>query len=137
MTDKQGVDINTMELKRISRDYKTPVIAVSSVNRNNYLTPIDFESFKESGAIEYSADLVLGLQLACLGDDLFNSNAQSKIKEKREEIQRAKSADPREIQLVILKNRNGKTGDTINFKYYPMFNLFREGTIQAWDRVNY
>lgn len=137
MTDKQGVDINTMELKRLSRDYKTPVVAVSSVNRANYLTPIDFESFKESGAIEYSADLVLGLQLACLGDDLFNSNAQSKIKEKREEIQRAKSADPREIQLVILKNRNGRTGDTINFKYYPMFNLFREGTIQAWDRVNY
>lgn len=136
-TDKQSVDINTMELKRISRDYKTPVVAVSSVNRANYLTPIDFESFKESGAVEYSADLVLGLQLKCLEEDLFNGNAQGKIKEKRERIKECKSANPRQIQLVILKNRNGKTGDTIDFKYYPEFNLFEEGELQPWEKKMY
>lgn len=136
-TDKQSVDINTMELKRISRDYKTPVVAVSSVNRANYLTPIDFESFKESGAVEYSADLVLGLQLKCLEEDLFNGNAQGKIKEKRERIKECKSANPRQIQLVILKNRNGKTGDTIDFKYYPEFNLFEEGKLQPWEKKMY
>ena len=136
-TDKQSVDINTMELKRISRDYKTPVVAVSSVNRANYLTPIDFESFKESGAVEYSADLVLGLQLKCLEEDLFNGNAQGKIKEKRERIKECKSANPRQIQLVILKNRNGKTGDTIDFKYYPEFNLFEEGELKPWEKKMY
>ena len=136
-TDKQSVDINTMELKRISRDYKTPVVTVSSVNRANYLTPIDFESFKESGAVEYSADLVLGLQLACLEEDLFNGNAQGKIKEKRERIKECKSANPRQIQLVILKNRNGKTGDKITFKYYPEFSLFEEGEIQPWEKKRY
>lgn len=136
-TDKQSVDINTMELKRISRDFKTPVIAVSSVNRANYLTPIDFESFKESGAVEYSADLVIGLQLKCLEEDLFNGNAQGKIKEKRERIKECKSANPRQIQLVILKNRNGKTGDTIDFKYYPEFNLYEEGELQPWEKKMY
>ena len=136
-TDKQSVDINTMELKRISRDYKTPVVAVSSVNRSNYLTPIDFESFKESGAVEYSADLVLGLQLKCLEEDLFNGNAQGKIKEKRERIRECKSANPRQIQLVILKNRNGKTGDTIDFKYYPEYNLFEEGELKPWEKKMY
>lgn len=136
-TDKQSVDLNTMELKRISRDFKTPVIAVSSVNRANYLTPIDFESFKESGAVEYSADLVIGLQLKCLEEDLFNGNAQGKIKEKRERIKKCKSANPRQIQLVILKNRNGKTGDTIDFKYYPEFNLYEEGELQPWEKKMY
>lgn len=136
-TDKQSVDLNTMELKRISRDFKTPVIAVSSVNRANYLTPIDFESFKESGAVEYSADLVIGLQLKCLEEDLFNGNAQGKIKEKRERIKECKSANPRQIQLVILKNRNGKTGDTIDFKYYPEFNLYEEGELQPWEKKMY
>ena len=38
----------------------------------------------------------------------------------------AKRSDPREIEAVILKNRNGKTGDTIEFLYYPMFNYFKE-----------
>lgn len=136
-TDKQSVDLNTMELKRISRDFKTPVIAVSSVNRANYLTPIDFESFKESGAVEYSADLVIGLQLKCLEEELFNGNAQGKIKEKRERIKECKSANPRQIQLVILKNRNGKTGDTIDFKYYPEFNLYEEGELQPWEKKMY
>ena len=136
-TDKQSVDQNTMELKRISRDFKTPVIAVSSVNRANYLTPIDFESFKESGAVEYSADLVIGLQLKCLEEDLFNTAAQTKIKEKRERIREAKSQDPREIQAVILKNRNGSTGGVIDLKYYPRFNYFVEGEVQAWERANY
>ena len=133
-TDKQAVDINTLELKRISRDYKTPVVAVSSVNRSNYLTPIDFESFKESGAVEYSADLVLGLQLKCLEEDIFDGNAQSKLKAKRERIKEAKTANPREIQLVVLKNRNGKTGDTVNFKYYPQFNLYEEGAVLPFEK---
>ena len=132
-SDKQAVDVNTMELKRISRDYKTPVIAVSSVNRANYLAPIDFESFKESGAVEYSADLVIGLQLKCLEEEIFNKS--NNIKEKRERIRVCKRSVPREIQAVILKNRNGRTGDKISFKYYPEYNLFMEGEVEPWERI--
>jgi len=33
---------------------------------------------------------------------------------------------PREIELVILKNRSAAVGDKIKFKYYPMFNYFIE-----------
>lgn len=123
-TDKQTVDRNVMELKRISRDFHTTVIAISSVNRNNYMTPIDFESFKESGAIEYSADVVLGLQLACLEEELFTK--EGKVADKRERIKMAKSENPRQIQLIVLKNRNGETGGRVDFDYYPQFNYFYE-----------
>ena len=55
--------------------------------RQNYLTQVDFESFKESGGIEYTADVVWGLQLEVLHDALFNS--ASKINEKRQKIKEA------------------------------------------------
>ena len=57
------------------------IIVISSVNRANYMQPIDFESLKESGGIEYSADVIWGLQLQCLNDSMFDS--AQKTKEKR------------------------------------------------------
>ena len=112
-TDKQNTDKAVMELKRISRDFKTPVIAISSFNRQSYNSPVTMEAFKESGAVEYSSDVLMGLQLAGAGTKDFN-------------VDEEKKRDPRNIELVILKNRNGKTGDKLIFKYYPRFNYFKE-----------
>lgn len=112
-TDKQNTDKAVMELKRISRDYKTPVIGISSFNRANYSVAVSMEAFKESGAIEYSSDVLLGLQLKGAGEKNFDANE-------------AKKKSPREIELVILKNRNGSTGGKLGYKYYPLFNYFEE-----------
>lgn len=123
-TLREAVDFNVVELKRLSRDLNTPVIVISSVNRSNYLMPVDFESFKESGGIEYTADVVLGMQLACLDEAVFND--EKKLKEKRERVKTAKAADPREVKLVCLKNRYGGPDWTIDYKYYPRYDLFEE-----------
>lgn len=120
--DKERIDGVVTELKRISRDYNISVIVVSSLNRSNYLTPIDFESYKESGGIEYTADVVWGLQLQAIHDEVFNSS--QKIKEKREKINEAKGATPRKIELVCLKNRNGISNYSCLFEYYPKFDTF-------------
>lgn len=112
-SDKQNMDKAVMELKRISRDYKIPVIGISSFNRQNYKEAVTMEAFKESGAIEYSSDVLIGLQLKGAGGQKFDANE-------------AKRKSPREIELVILKNRNGRTGDTIGYRYYPLFNYFDE-----------
>lgn len=112
-TDKQNTDKAVMELKRISRDFKTPVIGISSFNRANYSVAVTMEAFKESGAIEYSSDVLIGLQLKGAGKKDFDANE-------------AKKKSPREIELVILKNRNGSTGDKLGFRYYPLFNYFEE-----------
>lgn len=113
-SDKQNMDKSVMELKRITRDYKVTVIAISSLNRQSYKDAVSMASFKESGAIEYSSDVLLGLQAKGVGTDNFN-------------VDEAKAKDPREIELKVLKNRNGATGDTIGYEYYPAFNFFREG----------
>lgn len=119
---KDNIDHVVTSLKQMSRDYNISVIVVSSLNRSNYLTPVDFESFKESGGIEYTADVVWGLQLQAIHDEVFNSS--QKIKEKREKINEAKRANPRKIELVCLKNRNGISNYSCNFTYYPKYDLF-------------
>lgn len=122
-TVKEQTDNNVTELKRISRTLDLPIILVSSVNRSNYLAPIDFESFKESGGIEYTADVVWGLQLSALNDDLFTK--EKSIIEKRERIREAKQEMPRQVELVCLKNRYGISSYKASFEYYPQFDLFR------------
>lgn len=112
-TDKQNTDKAVLELKRISRDFKTPVIAISSLNRENYAAKINMTAFKESGAIEYSADCLIGLQYAGAGSKNFDA-------------EEAATKSPREIEAVILKQRNGRKGDIIPLSYYPMFNYFSE-----------
>lgn len=112
-TDKQNTDKAVMEMKRISRDYKIPVIGISSFNRTNYSVGVTMEAFKESGAIEYSSDVLIGLQLKGAGEKGFDATEEKK-------------KNPREIELVILKNRNGRAGDKIPFNYYPLFNYFKE-----------
>lgn len=121
---RQIVESNVTELKRMSRSLEIPVFVISSVNRSNYLAPIDFEAFKESGGIEFTSDVVWGLQLDAINDELFNK--EGKIKEKREKIRDAKAAIPRSIQLVCLKNRYGVSSYTAQFTYYPQYDYFVE-----------
>lgn len=125
---KELIDTNVTELKRLSRGRDIPVFVVSSVNRSNYLTPIDFESFKESGGIEYTADVVWGLQLEVLDDEIFGK--ENKLKEKREKIREAKAADPRRVELVCLKNRYGISSYKAAFDYYPKYDLFRASELK-------
>lgn len=112
MSDKQNTDKAVLELKRISRDFKIPVIGISSFNRASYSNTVSMEAFKESGAIEYSSDVLIGLQLKGAGEKEFNAKT-------------VKLENPRRIELTILKNRNGTMGD-VNFSYYSYFNYFVE-----------
>lgn len=112
-SDKQNTDKAVLELKRISRDYKLPIIGVSSLNRENYRQKITMQAFKESGAIEYGCDVLIGLQLKGAGDPAFD-------------VEKEMQKTPREVEALVLKNRHGKRGDVIQFHYYSMFNYFRE-----------
>lgn len=112
-TDKQNTDKNVLELKRLSRDSNIPVIGISSFNRQSYREAVSEGAFKESGAIEYGSDVLIGLQ--------FEGAEKGNI-----DLTERKREYPRKIELVVLKNRNGKAGEKVPFKFYPMFNLFEE-----------
>lgn len=71
-------------------------------------------AFKESGGIDYSADVLLGLQARGAGRPGF-------------QIDEEKRKDPRELELKILKNRSAALGQPISLRYYPAFSCFMEG----------
>ncbi len=95
---KDRIDLHVSALRRIARKLKSPVIAISSENRSGYGKSRQMDVFKESGAIEYSADIamVLARSRQC-GDN---------------------GADFRLLDCNIIKNRNGETG-VVKFKFYP------------------
>lgn len=112
-TDKQNTDYSVKVLKQLARDESIAVLAISSLNRENYYGKISMQAFKESGAIEYSSDILLGLQLRGTGTSDFDVNE-------------AKRKNPREVELHFLKNRNGVMSKPILFNYYPTFNFYKE-----------
>ena len=110
-TDKANVTTSVNEMKKLATRHHIPVIVISSFNRLNYNNPVSMEAFKESGNIEYSTDVLVGLQLKGVRARDFDVNE-------------AKRRTPRNVEAVILKNRNGATGDTLQYAYYSMFNKF-------------
>ena len=127
-TDKQNTDKAVLELKRLSRDYSIPIIGISSFNRDNYTAPVNMASFKESGAVEYSSDVLLALQYEGM-DWQEGENEKERNKRVRElmssVISKGKQGQAQSIQVKVLKNRNGSKGDTA-IDFYPMFNYFTE-----------
>lgn len=122
MTTKDTVDLHVRRLKELQIAHQLTMIVVSSLNRQNYMTAIDYESFKESGGIEYTADVIWGLQLQCIHEKLFTS--QNKVNEKRQRIKEAKRTNPRKIELVCLKNRFGISSYSCQFNYFSKYDLF-------------
>jgi len=123
MTTKDLVDYHVRRLKELQTDNKLTLIVISSLNRQNYMTAIDFESFKESGGIEYTADVLWGLQLQCIHKEIFDK--QGNINKKRGIIVKAKKDIPRKIELICLKNRFGVSSYICHFDYYPKSDWFK------------
>lgn len=125
MSDKTRTDYNVLELKRISRDYSIPVIVVSSLNRENYNEPISTSALKESGSLEYSSDVVVGLQIAGMRrKESAEKDAAYRLfvdglTEKWRHAKRSGEFAP--MELKILKHRAGNEGSIkleILYRYY-------------------
>lgn len=113
-SDKQVVDENVRTLCKI-RDQEEGVIIllISALNRVSYNNPIGLESFKESGSIEYSADVILGMQYQGIGPKSFS-------------VEDAKARSPRELELTLLKMRYGQDGVKIPLHFYSEGSFFQQ-----------
>jgi replicative DNA helicase len=139
LTDKQCMDKTILRLKQISRDFEIPIFVISSFNRQSYTAPVDLSSFKESGAIEYSADVLIGMQFT--GMD-YQSGDSEKEREKRirelrssQEKLAERPGEFQDIELKILKFRNGRK-TKVNLELCPMFNYFRTSTKKTVEVKN-
>lgn len=121
-TEKQILDEATRALRSLYLTYGATVVAVSSVNRANYTVPTGFEAFKESGGIEFTADVLAGLDLACVHHaKLARIKA---VTTARHVVDLAKSEDPRQIGMHLLKNRFGRASSYLWFDYHPSHDVF-------------
>lgn len=134
-TDKQKADRIVSTLKRMSRNLDIPVFVVSSFNRESYSQPVSQSSFKESGGIEYSCDVLLGLQYKGMdydetvdGDPANKGAKRYKRIHKLKEVFKEASAEGRAVpvQCKILKNRNGLKDQSVYFNFFAKYNLYTE-----------
>lgn len=89
LRDKRAeVDFLVSELRRIARDIAAPVIVISSMSRAEY-AQARMSGFKESGGIEYGADIAAIMTV---------------------EDEDEKTYAERVVALNIIKNRNGRRG---------------------------
>ena len=120
VSDKAKIDDIVHKLKTFQRETNTTFIVISSFNRLNYYQQVSFESFKESGNIEYTADVVWALQLSVANDIKIGADISST----RKKFEDAKRQQPRHIQLKCLKNRQGQNYDCF-FNYYSAHDFFQ------------
>jgi replicative DNA helicase len=116
---KRAIDNTVRKLKIFQRETNTTFIVISSFNRTNYLSSVSFESFKESGNIEYTADVIWALQLFIMNSFKTGTSVNSI----RKKIDEAKKQQPRQIQLKCLKNRQGNNYDCF-FNYFSAHDFF-------------
>ncbi len=114
---RAGIDQIVTDLKLISKKRNCPIMVISSFNRDNYYKDVTEAAFKESGGIEYSSDLLLGLQFECL--DPVNTK-------KEVDIDKEKAQNPRKMQIKVIKNRSGQAGGRLNYNYNARNNKFSE-----------
>ena len=123
LSKQERMDSIVTALKVLQKENDLVIVVISSLNRQNYLSPVDFESFKESGGIEYTADVVWGLQLQIMrSQDMFEK--EKDIIKKRKAIIAAKKEIPRKVELSCLKNRYGISSYYVAFQYDPRYDLF-------------
>lgn len=112
-TDKQIMDNIISSLVFTAKIQRIPIVAISSLNRGGYDSPVTMASFKESGFIEYSCETMLGLQLKGVGTKDFD-------------VFMARAKNPREVELVLIKGRGIEVGAVIDYRFYGKHNFFEE-----------
>lgn len=129
-TDKTATDKNVLALRQLAggqftSGQKLTVIVISSINRTSYNDVITLESFKESGAVEYGADILLGLQPNNMEEKISNGegtrceNARKLYADTKNELVRA-------VEVTMLKNRGGRATGQVSFLYNAVNDRFRD-----------
>lgn len=113
---------NVARLKALAVQHQLPLLALSSLNRIGYNVAVGLESLKDSGDIEYTADVVLGLQPLQLGAVEDGNGRAINAATRTQEV--------RTLRLTCLKHRESKAGEAV-LEYDAAHNAFNEPDIEA------
>jgi len=122
---RNRVDAVVSDLRRIARELGASIMAISSLSRRSYEVS-DISAFKESGGVEYGADLgaIMMARKDAAGKVEKGTSAIGDGEVKRKWIG---------VDLAFVKNRNGERGK-IQFKFFPQISNFAEiGKDDTWS----
>jgi replicative DNA helicase len=122
LSKREEIEEVSHQLVSLAKKHKITIFVISSLNRANYLSPIDYESFKESGSLEYDADVVLGLQYQIINNQTFIN--MSSVDKKRVLIGQEKVKAIRQVELTCIKNRFGPVFESCKMDYFADKDLF-------------
>jgi len=116
-TEKETVDYATESLKALATYYKIAIVCLSTIARIHYLEDLELNCFKETGGIEYGADIAIVIQFPPVN---------GKVTEGLINFYRAE--DFKNIELKILKDRNGGTSyKRLKFTLKGKYNILEPG----------
>ena len=138
---RRSTNDDITRMKVLSREYDIPVLVISAFNRSSYTDPVNMASFRESSGIEYSSDILIGLQYEGMDYQKLSSGKSKsnslgfeteavhaarvdKLFEEMREVGQRGESQP--IELKLLKNRNGSR-ETIALHFVPKYNYFYDG----------
>ena len=120
---RNRVDAVVSDLRRIARELGASIMAISSLSRRSYEVS-DISAFKESGGVEYGADLGAIM--------LPRRDTAGKVEEGTVPLDGVKHGWIG-VDLAYVKNRNGERGK-IQFQFFPQISHFDEvGKDDSWS----
>ena len=130
-------DDDVTKLKVLARDHQIPVLVISAFNRESYLVPVTMTSFRESSGIEYSSDVLIGLQYTNMDYKkryitTESGNRKQVPESKKDHEQRVRElfdkmdkSERRPIELKVLKSRVGTKG-SVFLDFVAPYSVYEE-----------
>ena len=109
--EKSVLKANMVALRQMAGTLNTPVIVLAALSRDGGLKAMEIDSFRDSSNIEFSADVLLGLQLRNFRKRLDSVDEKKRRYLAATWIAEEKQKRTRSLEFVILKNRGGDLYD--------------------------
>lgn len=132
INDKQRIDFISSKMIEMKKILGVTLFLISSLNRDSYLEQISETSFKESGAIEYAADMLCGIQWRNMKQMIDDTSSKGELKAKIDELKCSKKLF-KKLELITVKNRTGASGNKVNLDFYGAYNLFTDAGVTPND----
>lgn len=130
---KETIKRAVASLKSYAIEHNSIVFLITAFNRqSNSSGQVTLESGRDTSAIEYAADLMLGMNYTALEDETA----------KAKDLPELQRRNPREYTLKVLKNRMGQSGAEVKMRFdgersrFTIVDENRSGTGYTQERIN-
>ena len=135
--ERLAINDSVSTLRKLARDLDTCVVLISALNRKSISEGVTQAAFRESSGIEYSSDLMLGLQPQNMTKELQETSANNQAREANRIIDEYRDYDVKPCEVRILKNRAGKVpSDGIPLVFDAASSYFMPGVDDSFGAVS-